>query len=248
MALTSGGYPATQSPVPEPALRAPEIIAHRGASREAPENTIAAFRRAQQLGADGIELDVHLTTDGVLVVHHDAMPRASPSPKLAGKALHELSWSEVALFRVNGAPIPRLEEVLDAVGSSLNIYCELKGAGTTAAACALLAGGAPRHAVHGFDHRQVARAEGLAPQLPRGVLEVSYHVQPLSGLASVHARDLWQQWEMIDHALVNDAHALGARIVAWTVNDAAPMSALAALGVDALCTDDVALARTLFPR
>ena len=229
-------------------MRAPEIIAHRGASREAPENTLAAFRRAQLLGADGVELDVHLTTDGVLVVHHDAIPREAPEPALMGKALHELSWGEVSLFRVRGEPIPRLQDVLDAVGSTLNVYCELKGAGTTAAACALLAGGAPRHAVHAFDHRQVAEAERLAAPLPRGVLEVSYHVQPLAGLTSVHARDLWQQWEMIDQTLVNDAHALGARIVAWTVNDAAAMSALAALGVDALCTDDVALARTLFPR
>jgi len=59
-------------------LASPEIIAHRGASRERPENTLAAFNRAAELGADAVELDVHLTKDGRLVVHHDpTVPGAS---------------------------------------------------------------------------------------------------------------------------------------------------------------------------
>ncbi len=221
----------------------PEIIAHRGASRERPENTLAAFLRAVELRADGVELDVHRTADGVLVVHHDPVPAASPSAELAGVPIASLTAEQLATFQVRGEPIPTLDAVVKGVGRSLTIYCELKGAGTAAPASTLLAATATRAAVHAFDHRQIATARQVAPGLARGVLESSYHVDPTWPLASVDARDLWQQWEMIDQALVEAVHARGGRVVAWTVDGAREMAALAALGVDALCTDDVALAR-----
>ena len=229
-------------------MATPELIAHRGASRERPENTLAAFRRALELGADGVELDVHRTTDGVLVVHHDAVPHEAPESGLAGRALHELSSEQVARFRVGGEPIPTFMQVLDAVGAQLRVYCELKGIRTAEPACHLLAGADGRHAVHAFDHRQVAAARRLAPAIPRGVLEVSYHVDPLQGAASVEARDVWQEWTMIDAALVQAAHAQGRRVIAWTVDDEAALTSLAALGVDALCTNDIALARRVLGR
>lgn len=229
-------------------MATPELIAHRGASRERPENTLAAFRRALELGADGVELDVHRTTDGVLVVHHDAVPHEAPEPGLAGRALHELSSEQVARFRVGGEPIPTLGQVLDAVGAELRVYCELKGVRTAEPACQLLVASPGRHAVHAFDHRQVAAARRLAPALSRGVLEVSYHVDPLQGAASVDARDVWQEWTMIDDELVRAAHAQGRRIIAWTVDDEAAVSSLSVLGVDALCTNDVARARRVLGR
>lgn len=224
----------------------PEIIAHRGASRERPENTLAAFRRAAELGAAGIELDVHLTADGILVVHHDAVPVDAPSPALAGRPIRTLTSSQLQTFRIRGEPIPTLAEVLDDAGPSRSVYCELKGEGTAAPAVALLAPHSARAAVHGFDHRQIAEARRLAPSLPRGVLETSYHIDPIAGLVSVDARDLWQYWELIDQPLVHAVHARGSRIIAWTVNEPEAMERLARLGVDAICTDDVTLAqRTL---
>ncbi|MFN0099590.1 MAG: glycerophosphodiester phosphodiesterase [Gemmatimonadaceae bacterium] len=217
----------------------PEIVAHRGASRERPENTLAAFRRAVELGADATELDIHRTQDGVLIVHHD--------PKIAGiGAIRELGWHIVRDARVRGEPIPALSDVFDAVGGSLRVYCELKGVDTAADTVALIAAkGIPadRTAVHSFDHRLVAQAGRLAPRIPRGVLEVSYPVEPLSAAKPVAARDLWRQWEFIDAEFVEAVHAAGCRVVAWTVNDAAVMERFALLGVDALCTDDVGLAK-----
>lgn len=225
-----------------------ELIAHRGASRERPENTLAAFRRAIELGADGVELDVHRTTDGVLVVHHDAVPHAAPDPGLAGKALHELSSAQVARFRVGSEPIPTLAQVLEMVGGRVVVYCELKGALTAPPACQLLAVAGGAHAVHAFDHRQVAAARRIAPAIARGVLEASYHVDPLSGAASVGARDVWQEWTMIDADLVRAAHAQGRRIIAWTVDDEVAVRSLSALGVDALCTNDVPRVRRVLGR
>jgi glycerophosphoryl diester phosphodiesterase len=224
----------------------PEIIAHRGASRERPENTLAAFQLAEELGADGVELDLQLTVDGTLVVHHDAVPGEAPSPALSGRLIRTLTAAELRTFRVRGEPIPTLPEVLAAVGSKLALYCELKGELTAAPAAALLAAGSTRAAVHAFDHRQVAVARRIAPSLPRGVLETSYHLDPTASLVSVGARDLWQYWEMIDQPLVDAVHARSGRVVAWTVNAAAEMLRFAEMGVDALCTDDVALARELF--
>jgi glycerophosphoryl diester phosphodiesterase len=221
-----------------------EIVAHRGASRERPENTLAAFTRALELGADGIELDVHRSADGVLIVHHDAMPRAAPGPTLANREIRTLTVEELSAFRVGGQPIPTLAAVIEAVGGSLRIYCELKGPGTAAAAVALLGRRGDAAALHAFDHRQVAEARRLAPALARGVLESSYHVVPTDTMASVDARDLWQAAELIDQALVDAVHERGGRVIAWTVDSPAVMRSLAALGVDALCTNDVALCRS----
>lgn len=214
----------------------PEIIAHRGASREAPENSLAAFQRAADLGADGVELDVHLHPDGVLRVHHDPLPADAPSGRQAPEGRRP-------------APPPTLDEALQLLlENGLTAYCELKGPNTAAGTIAALRRIGTRGAVHAFDHRQVAEARRLASDVPRGVLEVSYPVDPLRAALDVGARDLWRQWPLVDAALVTAAHAAGLRVIAWTVNEPATMRHLAALGVDALCTDDPALAiRSLAP-
>jgi glycerophosphoryl diester phosphodiesterase len=226
--------------MPEP-MPKPEIIAHRGASRERPENTVAAFTRAIELGADGIELDVHLSADGALIVHHDAAPHDAPAPALAHRDISSLTSEELRAFRVGGEPIPTLEQVLYAVGNKLTVYCELKGPRTAGPVVELLVGRRTRAAVHSFDHRQIAQARVLRAGLARGVLEASYHIVPTDTMASVDARDLWEAAELIDLALVDAVHARGGRVVAWTVDEPATIARLAALGVDGLCTNDVAL-------
>lgn len=201
----------------------PEIIAHRGASRERPENTLAAFARAADLGADGCEFDVHLHRDGVLRVHHDALPPGAPLP----------------------ADVPSLLDVLDLhLARGLTAYAELKGPGSAPGTlAALVERPALKAAVHAFDHRQIAEARRLVPAVPRGVLEVSYPVDSLHALTAVGGRDLWRQWPFIDADLVAAANAAGCRIVAWTLNETREMERLVTLGVHAICTDDVALAR-----
>lgn len=211
----------------------PEIIAHRGASRERPENSLAAFARAVELGADGAELDVHRHPDGVLRVHHDPLP---PPPPPGSRASRE------------GGP-PTLEAVLALLAAAdCAAYCELKGPDTAAGTIAAIKSSGVRGAVHAFDHRQVAEARSIDPAIPRGILEVSYPVDALHALTAVEGRDLWRQWPFVDELLIEAAHAVGARVIAWTVNDAATMEALTAIGVDAICTDDVALARKVIGR
>jgi glycerophosphoryl diester phosphodiesterase len=225
-----------------------EIIAHRGASHERPENTLPAFDRALELGADGVELDVHLTADGVLVVHHDAVPHDPPSAALADRGIGSLTLDELRRFRVDGEAIPTLEAVIRAVAGRATVYCELKGQATAAAAVALLEPLGAGAAVHSFDHRQIAAARRLAPAVARGVLEASYHVESTFSMESVDARDLWMTAELIDRDLADAVHARRGRLCAWTVDAPAEMLRLAHLGVDGLCTNDVALCRSVLGR
>ncbi|MBT3295755.1 MAG: glycerophosphodiester phosphodiesterase [Verrucomicrobia bacterium] len=113
------------------AERLPTIVAHRGASRDAPENTLAAFNLAWEQGADAIECDVHLTKDGQIAVIHDANTERVAGTKLvvAHSTLEELQALNVAAFRDDAcAPckVPALRDVLATVPSGKHIYIEIK--------------------------------------------------------------------------------------------------------------------------
>jgi glycerophosphoryl diester phosphodiesterase len=210
----------------------PEVIAHRGFTARHHENTQEAFIDAVELGVDAIELDVHATADDVVVVHHDAHlgpPLASQSAAIA-----ELSWGD--LQRHSSDSIPKLSQVLQAVGERATVYVEIKGAGIEALVCSVI-GDRARCAVHAFDHRSIARCGTIAPALPRGVLMTSYLLDPYAPLRDTYARDLWQHWELIDEDLVAGIHAQGGRVIAWTVNSVDAARRLAAFGVDGICTD-----------
>jgi glycerophosphoryl diester phosphodiesterase len=218
-----------------------ERIAHRGAKRELPENSLPAFRRAFERTADAIELDVHATRDGIVVVHHDPDLRARlgrPQPRIA-----ELTWNE--LQRVELAPgigIPRLADVLALTPADKTVYVEIKGVDIESGVIAAIEQSSARCAVHSFDHAAVARCRDLAPHIPRGVLfDGPPPDEMIQQLELVAARDLWPRWTLIDASLVARAHDAGARVIAWTVNSLANAKALAAMGVDGLCTDDVRL-------
>lgn len=212
----------------------PLVIAHRGASAVECENSLAAFRLAARLGADGVELDIHATSDGALVVHHDETIAGVHIPTSGAEAVR-------AQRLPNGEPLPLLHEVLAAIDPRLRVYVEVK---TLPASCdarllaVLDAGPNPAgYAVHGFDHRVIARLGTVRPTLPRGVLSASYLVRPLVPLADTGAVAFWQERSLIDGDLTALVHIAGAQVYAWTVDDAVDMVRLAGLGVDGLCTN-----------
>jgi glycerophosphoryl diester phosphodiesterase len=225
----------------------PELIAHRGASRERIENTLPAFIRAVELGADGIELDVHATRNGIVVVNHDPVPHGTPDdPALAGTPIAELSLKELRMISL--APntgIPTLAQVLRSIRPPTRMYIEVKGRDMESAVVdAIRAAPAPeRCAVHGFDHRVVPRIRSRAPEIPGGILSTSYLIDPVHALRAADARDYWIWWEHADQALCDAVHEAGGRVIVWTVNDPAAAVELARLGVDGLCTDDVPAVR-----
>jgi len=221
----------------------PELIAHRGASRECRENTLPAFARALELGADGIELDVHASSDGVIVVHHDFVPRAEPpTPKLAGRPIAELTARELRGFRfADGSGIPELREVIELVGDGAVLYVEQKGRGIERAVIECLAQGSGRYAMHSFDHAAMARARAVSGEMPTGILLSSYLIEPERALTAANARDYWQSLEFTDAPLVERVHSAGGRVIVWTVNRPEDAQSLAAIGVDGICTDDLRL-------
>ena len=222
---------------------APEAIAHRGVRDRYPENSLPAFQAAIDAGADAIELDVHATRDGVIVVHHDAALSAESRSPHAGRAIAALDLSELADFEIApGIAIPTLEEVLQALAPSTRIYIEIKAPAIEALVAELLVqspASRGRCAVHSFDHRIARRFGGLASSVPTGILEVGYPVDPPSLLRAANARDLWQQYEFIDRELITGIHAAGGRVIAWTCNDVAEWEQLREMRVDGICTDRI---------
>ncbi len=224
------------------------VLAHRGANRDAPENTVAAFARAVALGADGVELDIHRTIDEVLVVRHDG---ATPAGLLA----------EMTSTAVRDAlpDVPTLSEALDVCAGRL-VNVEIKavssaGTGDPSDRMAqllvdLLAarGGRDRVLVSSFNLPSVDQIRSLDPSLRTALL--TWGQDPLEALlvASSHGHDaLHPDLRSVAGARARSAaaraHDLGLEINVWTVNDPAELTRLAAAGIDALITDvpDVAL-------
>jgi len=225
----------------------PMLIGHRGAPRERPENTLPSFLRALELQADGIELDVHCTKDRVVVVHHDEIPRATPpSGSLAGRRIDSLTFDELQGFSVRGlALISTLDEALAVIKGRADVFIELKGSAIEREVIDVIRGSiAPaRCAVHSFDHAQVARARALAPDIRGGILFDRPVTDPVSAMRAADALDVWPSQEHVDETLVREVHGAGGRVIPWTVNKANQAVALAALGVDGLCTDFISLLR-----
>lgn len=229
-------------PVPPPL-----VIAHRGASAEKPENTLAAFRRALALGVDGIELDVHVTRDGVPVVFHDdSLRRLTGTP---GR-LRARTWPELRPLRILGSaePIPRLVDVLRLTRGRAVVQLELK-AGTPVAPVvrAIRTARAAGHVIlASFSAALVRDARRLAPTIPRMLIATGR--QPpatlLARLAGCGAGGL-----SVAHPAVRSAawvrffHARGLGVWCWTVNDRPTARRLARWGVDALLGDNPALLR-----
>ena len=208
------------------------VIAHRGASGYAYQNSPAAFALARDMGADGIELDIHATTDGALVVHHD--------PEVDGVGMiAEHSLADVRRVTLpNGEPIPTLDAVLAAAGG-LDVWIEVKSlpARWDDRLLETIARGPapPRYAVHGFDHRIIARLGARAPGLRRGVLSASRPIDPVAQVAAAGADVLWQESSLTDGDLVAALHAAGKGVIAWTTNTPDELARLVGLGVDGLC-------------
>lgn len=224
------------------------IIAHRGASAEQPENTLAAFRRALALGVDGIELDVRVTRDGVAVVFHDAMLRrlTGVSGTVAGK-----TWTELAALRVRRTEtIPRLAAVLRLTRGRAVVQIEIKaGVPLAPIVRAIKAVRATAWVVlASFDAGLIRKSHRLARKIPR--MLITEGKGPRAGLtrqlAECEAVGL-----SVNHQAVRSAAWVryfqdrGFAVWCWTVNDARRARRLAGWGVDALLGDDPALLRSV---
>jgi glycerophosphoryl diester phosphodiesterase len=224
----------------------PQLVAHRGASRVRVENTLAAFAIALDQGADAIELDVHATADGVVVVHHDPIPLAMDvEGRPERRAIASLRYVELSTMRVRGEPIPTLRDTLALVAGRAFVYVEIKGTGIEQQVADAIRASRAGCAVHSFDHSAITRIATIAPELPRGLLfEEGDTASMIDEMRARGARDLWPHASLINAQLIDRAHRAGLRVIAWTVNDPVVAAHFASEGVDALCTDDVPRTRS----
>jgi len=238
--------------------QAPLVIGHRGASFDAPENTLAAFALARQLGADGVELDTSLTRDGVPVVIHnltvdETTNGTGPVRSFDLTTLKTLDAGSSFDARFQGETIPTLDEVFETVGPELVINVELKTESWTdnglerAAAEVIRRHNANRRViVSSFNPFALRRFRAIAPDIPIGYLyapdEPLYLRKGWFVLGLPHeARH--PQHTMVDARYMAWAKAHGYRVNTWTVDDPDRIRALRDLGVDAIITNrpDVAL-------
>lgn len=217
------------------------VIAHRGASRAYPENSISAFRAAVALGADGVEFDVRATADGHLVVHHD--PRLADRRALAETRLGELPTG-----------IATLAAALDACSPTL-VNLEIKNdpgepgfdpaGGPADAVVALLQsrGGRDRVLVSAFHLPTIDRVRALDPDIPTAWLVVDVADETLSTLLEHDHRVLHPHYRAVTQALLESCHASGIVVNAWTLDDPAAMRRLEDWGLDGVCTNVPDVAR-----
>jgi glycerophosphoryl diester phosphodiesterase len=220
-----------------------EAIAHRGVRDRYPENSIPAFVAAIDQGADAIELDVHATADGVVVVHHDAFLSTSIASPHAGRAINSLTLAELTTFELApGVAVPTLEDTLRTICPNARAYVEIKAPGIERLVADVIASvpeAIENSAIHCFDHRVSKRFASLGSGIPTGILLVAYPVDSREVLEAAGARDFWESCEFIDKDLVDTIHSASGRVIAWTCNDPAEWRRLVAVGVDGICTDRV---------
>jgi glycerophosphoryl diester phosphodiesterase len=232
----------------------PQVIAHRGASAYRPENTLPAYELAVAQDADMIEVDLHLTKDGAIVIAHDAeLERIGGHGEIGDASLAEVR----ALDAGGGEPVPTLDELLDGFGPRIALNLELKQGSRGAYA------GLPQATV------AAVRARGLEGRTLYSsfydlVLHELRRADPEARIALLLSTRSAEGWvpraralgaeavnperPLVDRALVERAHGEGLAVYVFTVDPLAEMERLLALGVDGLFTNVPDRMRRLVPR
>jgi glycerophosphoryl diester phosphodiesterase len=235
-----------------------QVIGHRGASGLAPENTLAAFRLAGDLGAQAIETDLQMTRDGRLVLMHDEGLQRTTNGRglLATKTFPELrdldagSWFPKRVLRNRrGSPrfagerIPSIEELLDlARECNLELYLEMKtpcAPGTEKAVAAAIrsAGALARSTVICFDLGVLRRVRQIDPAVKLGYLFNKRLPDAVALAVAAEAKTILPHASRVTVKLIAEAKQNGLKVVTWTVNDPKRMKELIEAGVDGIMTD-----------
>lgn len=224
----------------------PLRIGHRGAAGRAPENTLASFRMARELGCDAVELDVHRSADGHLVVIHDPwLDRTT-----AGRGLvRDLTLAQIQQWDAGswyappfaGEQVPTLAAVLAAT-EPMRLFIELKAGsihypGIEEDLLRLIAAARGRVQVSSFDHQALRRLRDLSADLPLGMLYEGNPLDPVAMARQIGATAIHPYWAFVTPQLVAAAHAAGLECHVWTVNRPEFVAMMIACGVDGIISD-----------
>lgn len=226
------------------------ILGHRGARGYAPENTMASFQTALDMGADGIELDVQMTKDGRVVVCHDhSLERTSNGTgwviEHTRDELRELDFGSWFSPKFAGEKIPTLREVLQwAAPSRLIVNVEIKNGpviyeNIEEKICALIreCRMVERVVVSSFYHPSLVRMKQLDPMIKTGLLYASRPTDPWLQLRVTDSDNIHPQWHYLDAGWLSGTRPHGACVYTWTVNEMREWEHIKQLGVDGIITD-----------
>jgi glycerophosphoryl diester phosphodiesterase len=212
-----------------------QVIAHRGASKRAKENTLAAFRLARELGADAVELDVRRTQDGTLAIHHD--------PYLTdGSVICDTAFADLP------SAVPDLTAALDAI-TGLLVNIEIKNEpgepdfdGTESVAESVVAllrkrGGTDRVLISSFHLPTIDRVRALDPSIETAWLVEAIRHDTLDVLLA-HGHHVLHPWvKKVTAGLIRDCHDRSVSVNTWTCDDPTRMAELIRWGIDGICTN-----------
>jgi glycerophosphoryl diester phosphodiesterase len=237
---------------------AADIVAHRGASAEAPENTIAAFTLAFAQGAQGVETDILRTSDGRVVMMHDKTTKRTTGVdgKVEEMTLAELQALDAGSFKSStykGEKIPTLEESLAVVPAGRRLVVEFKGGKELIPGVAAALQAVPRKADEvefiAFSYDTLKAVKETFPQ-HRALLLMGYKVDKETGKPAITLDELIgkcksgkfdgmsisKDWP-VDAAFCATVKAAGLDLYVWTINDVEQAKRLAAMGMPVICTD-----------
>jgi glycerophosphoryl diester phosphodiesterase len=210
------------------------ITGHRGAAKLEPENTLRSIQKAIDLGVDQIEIDVHLTRDGHLVVIHDVTVERTTD---GHGAVADLSLQEIKPLDAGmGERIPTLQEVIDRVRGKVILQIELKGPGTAEPVVRAVEqnGMVGEVVLTSFVHERLREVRRLNPNIALGALWSEPPDDACEQAIDIGAEALHIQHQHIDAGLVQKAHQHGLKIRAWNPDTLEEMQQMIDLGVDAI--------------
>ncbi len=215
----------------------PNIVGHRGAPADEPENTLRSFARALAVGVAAVELDVQLTKDGRRAVIHDETLDRTTNGKGPVK---DFTLAELQKFDAGrGEPVPSLEQVFDLVQGKAHLMVELK---QPEAAPALLRFFREHRAfeaatVISFWHPSVKALKDSEPRLDTGVLLVGCPADPAGLARAAHAGTLALNYRYVNRDLVDAAHRQQIRVIVWNIDDPEILTPYLAMNLEAICTN-----------
>jgi glycerophosphoryl diester phosphodiesterase len=224
------------------------VIAHRGASGHAPENTMAAFRKAIALGASFIETDLQLSRDAHFVAIHDGTVNRTTSGR---GSVHDLTLAELRDLdagswfgsEFSGERIPTLEEILYfSKKNDVVFYLEMKPSGSWGGEHAVIAalresGEIARAVVISFDPSMVLNLRKIEPTVMTGMLYDGQIEKPIEKAIEIGARQLVVRGDLVTPSLLEQARKKDMPIVCWTINQPAHMRLLVEAGVHGIMSD-----------
>lgn len=217
-------------------------IGHRGAKGYEPENTLTSFEKAIAMGADGVELDVHLSLDGQLIVIHDETIDRTTKGK---GIVNQLTLQELKSFRINGQhEIPTLEEVFDLVKQRCFINIELKNQDTAEQVVSLIERyildkkwNYNHFLVSSFDWHALQQVRFLNPEIRIGVLTETDLDLAISFARFMEAEALHPDYQLLNSENVAKIQEKGIHVFPWTVNEKKDIQKMKSFKVNGIITD-----------